>query len=145
MPKSTATCNSILALMYNATAWTNVADDAASAPLTNIEVSLHTGSLTAGTDSQTDNETTYTDYVRVPKARSTAGWTAPSGGATENEGQIQFAQCGTTGATITYVATGTAHTSTGHVWHYGELNSPLIVSTGITPLFADGALTITES
>lgn len=145
MPKSTATANSILALMYNATAWTNVADNAGSSPLTNVEVSLHTASLTAGTDSQTDSETVYTNYVRVPKARSVSGWTAPSGGATENEGQIQFAQCGVTGATITYVATGTAHSSTGHVWHYGELNSPLVVSAGITPLFADGALTITES
>lgn len=145
MPKSTSTCNSILALMYNATPWANVADNAASSPLTDVEVSLHTAALTAGNDSQTESETAYTNYARVPKARTTAGWTAPSGGATENEGQIQFAQCGVTGSTLTYVATGTAHSGAGHVWHYGSLNSPLAVSSGITPQFADASLTITES
>jgi hypothetical protein len=41
MPKSTATCNSIVNLMYRATAWSNVADNASSSPLTNTYVSLH--------------------------------------------------------------------------------------------------------
>jgi hypothetical protein len=146
MPKSVATSNSIINLMYNAVTWTNVAINATASPLTDVEVSLHTGSLTAGTDSQTENETSYSNYARVPKARgSYAGWEAASGGATKNEGQIQFAQCGVTGATLTYVATGTAHSGAGHVWHYGELNSPLAVANGITPQFADGALTIQES
>ena len=146
MPKSTSACNSILALMYNATPWANVADNAASAPLANVYVSLHVGALTPATGTQADQETTYTDYLRVAKARTTAGWTAPSGGATENEGQIQFAQCGVTGATLTYVATGTvASGGAGIAWHYGQLNSNLIVSAGITPQFADGTLTITES
>lgn len=146
MPKSVATCNSIINLMYNAVTWANVAINATASPLTDVEVSLHTGNLTAGTDSQTDNETVYTNYVRVPKARGAyAGWEAAASGATKNEGQIQFAQCGTTGATLTHVATGTDHTSTGHVWHYGELSSPLLISSGITPLFADATLVITES
>lgn len=146
MPKSTSVCNSILALMYNATAWANVADNASSSPLTNVYVSLHTGALTPATGTQSDQETSYTDYVRVAKARTTGGWTAPSGGATENEGQIQFAQCGVSGAVLTYVATGTvASGSAGIAWHYGSLNSPLTVSSGITPIFADGTLVITES
>jgi hypothetical protein len=146
MPKSTATCNSIINLMYNAVTWANVAINATASPLTDVEVSLHTGALTAGTDSQTENETSYSNYVRVPKARgSYAGWEVAASGATKNEGSITFAQCGASGATLTYVATGTAHTSTGHVWHYGELSSPLIVSTGITPIFADATLVITES
>lgn len=145
MPKSTATCNSILALMYNATSWANVAINATAAPITDVEVSLHVAALTPGNDDQTDQETAYSNYVRVPKARSTGGWTAPSGGSTKNEGQIQFAQCGVTGATLQYVATGTAHSGAGHIWHYGALNSPLVVSSGITPLFADDVLVITES
>jgi hypothetical protein len=146
MPKSTATCNSIINLMYNATTWANVAINATAAPITDVEVSLHTGNLTAGSDDQTDLETTYSDYVRVPKARGAAvGWEVASGGATKNEGQIQFAQCGANGATLTHVATGTAHSGAGHVWHYGQLSSNLIVSTGITPLFADATLVITES
>jgi len=146
MPKSTSCANSILALMYNATAWANVADNAAASPLANVYVSLHVGALTPATGTQSDQETSYTNYLRVAKARTTAGWTAPSGGVTENEGQIQFAQCGVTGATLTYVATGTVATgSAGICWHYGALNSSLAVSNGITPQFADAALTITES
>jgi len=146
MPKSTAASNSILALMYNATTWANVAVNATVAPLTDVFVSLHVGALTPATGTQSDQETAYSNYLRVAKARSVAGWTAPSGGATENEGSVQFAQCGVTGAVLTYVATGTTATgSAGIAWHYGLLNSPLTVSNGITPIFADGTLVITES
>lgn len=144
MPKSTATCNSLVNLLYRATAFANVADNASSSPFTQVYVSLHTASLTAGTNSQTENETSYTNYARQAVARST-GWTAASGGATENAATISFPQCGVTGATLTYVATGTAISGTGTVWHYGALNSSLAVSSGITPQFAAGALTITEA
>ena len=97
MPKSTSTCNSIVNLMYRATAWANVADNAA------------------------------------------------SGGATANAATISFPQCGVAGATLTHVATGSAVSGVGTVWHYGALNASLAVSSGITPQFATGALTVTES
>ena len=144
MPKSTATCNSILNLMYRATAWANVADNAASSPLTNTYAGLHTADLTAGTNQQSQNEAGYTNYARVAVARST-GWTAASGGATENAATISFPQCGVTGATVTHVSVGVGSSGTTAVWHYGALNSSLIVSSGITPQFAAGGLTITET
>lgn len=143
MPKSTATCNSIVNLMYRATAWANVADNASSSPATNVYVSMHTASPGVG-DDETTNETAYTNYARQAVARST-GWSAASGGATANAATISFPQCGASGATLTHVATGTATSGTGHVWHQGALNSSLVVSSGITPQFAAGALTITES
>lgn len=144
MPKSTATCNSIINLMYRATAWANVADNAASGPLTNTYVGMHIADLTAGTNSQAEDETAYTNYARQAVARST-GWTAASGGATENAATISFPQCGASGATLTHVSTGVGSSGATAVWHYGELNSPLAVSSGITPQFAAGALTITET
>ena len=144
MPKSTPTCNSIINLLYRATAWANVADNAAAAPFTNVYVSLHTGNLTAATNTQTDNETAYTNYARQAVARST-GWDAASGGGTANAATISFPQCGVTGATLTHVATGTAVSGSGTVWHFGALNASLVVSSGITPQFAAGALTVTES
>jgi hypothetical protein len=143
MPKSTNTANSIINLMYRATAWANVADNASASPLTNVYVSMHTGSPGTG-DDQTTNETAYTNYVRKAVLRST-GWDAASGGATANAATLSFDQCGVTGATLSHVATGTAVSGAGHVWHQGALNSSLIVSSGITPQFASGALTITES
>lgn len=144
MPKSTATCNSIVNLMYRATAWANVADNAASSPLTNTYVALHTADLTAGTNSQAQNETAYTNYARQAVARST-GWAAASGGATSNAATISFPQCGASGATLTHVSTGVAVSGASAVWHYGALNSSLAVSSGITPQFAASALTVTES
>jgi hypothetical protein len=143
MPKSTSTCNSIVNLMYRATAWANVADNASSSPLTNTYVGLYTASPGTG-NNQTTNETSYTDYARQAVARST-GWDAASGGATANAAAITFPQCGVTGATLTDVAIGTVLSGAGTVWHYGALNSPLAVSSGITPQFAAGALTVTES
>lgn len=144
MPKSTSTCNSLLALMYRATAWANVADNAAASPLTNTYLSLHTANLSAGTNQQTENETAYTNYARAAVARST-GWAAPSSGATQNAALVQFPQCGATGATLTHVAAGTNSSGAGNVWHYGALNSSLAVANGITPQFAASALTITET
>lgn len=144
MPKATAACNSIVNLMYRATAWANVADNAASSPLTNTYVALHTADLTAGTNSQAQNETAYTDYARQAVARST-GWAAASGGATDNAATVSFPQCGASGATLTHVSTGVAVSGATAVWHYGALNSSLAVSSGITPQFAAGALTVTES
>lgn len=144
MPKSTATCNSIVNLMYRATPWANVADNAASSPLANTYVGMHTADLTAATNSQAENETAYTNYVRKAVARST-GWDAASAGATANAATISFDQCGASGATLTHVSTGVASSGATAVWHYGALNSSLAVSTGITPQFATGALTITES
>lgn len=143
MPKSTSTCNSIVNLMYRATAWANVADNASSSPFTNTYVSLHTASPGTG-NNQTTNETAYTNYARVAVARST-GWDAASGGATANSATISFPQCGASGATLTDVAIGTTVGSAGTVWHYGSLNSSLAVSSGITPQFAAGALTVTEA
>lgn len=140
MPKATAICNSICNLMYRATAWANVADNAASSPLTNVVVHLHTATLTAATGLQSENQATYTNYAGQNVARST-GWTAASGGSTNNAALLQFPQCGATGNTITYVSTGTGTAS----WHYGALNSSIAVSSGITPQFAANALVISES
>lgn len=145
MPKSTSICNSIINLMYRAVAWANVADNAAASPLTAIFIGLHTGNLTAGTNSQAENESAYTNYARQSVARSGAGWAAASGGGTSNAGTISFPQCGVTGSTVTHCSAGVAVSGATGVFHYGALNSSLAVSSGITPQFAIGALTVTES
>ena len=144
MPKSTLTCNSILALIFNATAWADIAQNDGSGPLTDHYLSLHTATPGVG-NNQTTNETAYTNYVRIAVERTTSGWDVPASGATANAALAQFAQCGVTGATLSDVATGTAVSGGGTVWHFGALNASLVVSSGITPQFAAGALTVTES
>lgn len=144
MPKSTATCNSILALIFNATAWADIAENDASSPATNLFLSLHTSSPGVG-NNQTTNETSYTNYARIAIARTTSGWAVPSAGATSNVALAQFAQCGVTGATITHVAIGTASSGNGTVLYQGALTSSLAVAAGIQPQFAANALTVTET
>jgi len=144
MPKSTATCNSILALIFNATAWADIAENDSSSPAGNLYLSLHTASPGVGND-QTTNETAYTNYVRIAVVRTTSGWDVPSGGATANAALAQFAQCGVTGATITHVAIGTASSGAGTVLYQGALSSSLAVANGIQPQFAAGALDVTET
>ena len=146
MPKSTDACNRIINLMYRATAWATVADNAAATPLTNVVVALHTATLTAATNSQGENEVAYTNYARQNVLRST-GWVAGSGGATSNNALLQFPQSGATGATLAAVSTGTTSSGATPVWHYGTLNSPITIgaSASITPQFLANALVITES
>lgn len=146
MPKSTDACNRFLNLLYRATAWPNVADNAAAAPLTDVVVALHTVGLTAGTNSQAESEVAYTNYARQNVARST-GFTAASGGSTGNAALLQFPQSGATGGTLHTVSTGTTSSGATPVWHYGPLNSPITIgaAASITPQFLAGGLVITES
>ena len=144
MPKSTSASNSILALIFNATAWADIAENDSSSPATNLYLSLHTADPGVG-GSQETNETSYTNYVRIAIARTTGGWDAPSGGATANAALAQFAQCGASGATLTHVAIGTASSGAGLVLYAGALTSSLAVANGIQPQFAAGALDISEA
>jgi len=84
-------------------------------------------------------ETTYTNYARV----ATSGdWGSASAGAISNSAALNFPACGATGATIVAFALMDASTA-GNVLAFGSCS--LVVSNGITPSFAIGALTITQS
>jgi len=143
MAKSTSTCNNLLKLIFNGTAWANMADNAAASPYTSLYLSLHTADPGVG-NSQLTNETGYTNYARVAVVRTTSGWTVSTNTAV-NAALVQFAQCGATGATLTYVAIGTALSGVGHVLYSGPLNSSLAVASGIQPQFNASALTVTET
>ena len=143
MAKSVTTCNNLLKLLFNATAWAGIADNAASAPYTNLYLSLHTADPGTG-NSQTTNETSYTNYARVAVVRTSTGWTVATNTAV-NAALAQFPQCGATGATLTYVAIGTAASGAGNVLYSGALTSSLAVSSGIQPQFSASALTVTET
>ena len=143
MPKSTTTCNNVLKLIFNATAWASIADNAASSPYTNLYLSLHTADPGVG-NNQTTNETSYTNYARIAIARTSGGWTVTTNTAT-NTALAQFAQCGATGATLTYIAIGTASSGAGNVLYSGALNSSLAVANGIQPQISAGALICTET
>lgn len=142
MSKGNTFENDLVKLVFNATAIANLADNAASSPLTNLYVSLHTADPGEAGD-QTTSEATYGSYARVAVARSGSGWTV-SGNQASNAAIVQFPQCSSGSNTVTYVGVGTASSSTGKLLYSGALSSSLAVSTGIQPQFAIGALVVSE-
>ena len=143
MPKSTNTCNRVLQLIFNAVGWPNVADNAATAPLANLFVSLHTADPGIG-NAQTTNEVAYTNYVRIAVVRTAAGWTVATNSAV-NTALAQFAQCGVTGDTASHVAVGSAVSGAGNVLYAGALSAALAIALNIQPQFSAGGLQVTES
>lgn len=142
MSKGNTFENDVMKLIFNATAIANIADNAASSPLTDLYVSLHTADPGESGD-QTASEATYTSYSRVAVARSGSGWTV-TGNAAENAALVQFPQCTGSTNTLTHVGIGTAPSSTGKLLYKGALAASLSVSSGIQPQFAAGALVVTE-
>lgn len=140
MAFSTTFRSDVAGLVYLAAAIANIADNAASSPITDIEISLHESDPTSG--NQTTGEGNYGAYERQPVARSGSGWDNTAG-VIDNDAEIAFPACTSGSDTITHAATGTAHTSTGKVLVAGALTASLAVSTGIQPRFAAGALVVT--
>jgi len=131
----------ILGLILNGTAIANLADNAASSPLTSFYVSLHTASP-GDTGDQTTSEATYTGYARVALSRAGAAWTISNGTATLNN-NITFAECTASSNTITHFGIGSASSGTGVLYYYGALSSSISVISGVTPRILAGS-TITE-
>lgn len=108
-------------------------------------ISLHTADPGTTATTQGASETSYTNYARKRLAQSTTNWSfaAEGGEATEdNDAQLSFAQCGTTGATITHFGIGTTSAGPGILLFRGSLTASLAVSNGITPFFAAGDLNV---
>lgn len=133
--------NDLLKLIFNGTAIANLADNAASSPLTNLYVSLYTSDPGESGD-QTSNETSYTSYARVAVARTSGGFTVSSNSVSP-AANIDFPQCSGGSATITHFAIGTASSSTGKILYSGTVTPNISVSSGVTPRLTT-ASTVTE-
>lgn len=141
MGKQATFANDMLKLVLQAVAIANIADNAGSSPLTNLFVSLHAGDPTAG--NQSTSEATYTGYARVAVVRTSSGW-AVSSAVGSNVAAITFGACTAGSSTVTFFGIGTLTSGTGKLLYSGSTNS-LAVTTSITPQFAAGNLTLTES
>jgi len=141
MSKGNTFENDLLLLIFNATAIANIADNAASSPLTNLYVSLHTANPDE-TGNQTTSESAYTSYARAAVARSGSGWTV-SANSVSPAADISFT-AGTGGSgTVTHFAVGTASSSTGKILYKGTVTPNIVTGNGITPKLTT-ASTITE-
>jgi hypothetical protein len=141
MSKGNTFENDLLLLIFNATAIANIADNAASSPLTNLYVSLHTADPgEAGV--QNTSEIAYTSYARVAVARSGAGWTVASGSVSPAS-NIDF-PAGTGGSgTATHFGVGVASSGATKLLYSGTVTPNIVCGNGVTPRLTT-ASTITE-
>lgn len=141
MSKSNAHETAYLQLIFNATPFTGIADNAVSSPNTYLYVSLHTADP-GDSGNQSTSEVTYTSYARVAVLRTSAGWTV-SGGSVTPFANIAFPQ-GTGGSgTATHFGVGTSASSGGVLLYKGAITPNITLGIGITPTLTT-ATTITE-
>lgn len=145
MSKSNTFENDLLKLIFNNVDIADIGDAGGiqnSAVAGSFYIALHTADPgEAGTAAT--SEAAYGSYARVAVARSGAGWTV-SGATATNAAQISFPECTSGSETITYVSITTASSGASKIIYSGALTASRGISSGITPLFAINALTVTE-
>lgn len=122
--KSSTFRNDILKLIFNATPIANLSDNAATSPLTNLQVALHSADPGIAGD-QTTSEIAYTGYARIPVARTSAGWSV-TGNIVNPVAAIQFGEMtGGAGGVATHFSIGVANTGASKILRKGVLGSRL--------------------
>lgn len=128
---SDAAENAILALLFNATAWANMADNASSSPQTAIAVALHTADPT-DSGNMSSNEIAYTSYAREDVNRNSGGWTV-SGNSVSPTANIDFTT-GTGGSgTATHMSCGKTGGGTAAIHVSGTITPNIVCGSGVTP------------
>lgn len=142
MSKSNVFENDLLKLIFQGVAIANLADNAASSPLTNLYLALHT-SDPGETGTQSTNEVNYTGYARVAVTRSPAGWTVTDN-VVSPANPIEFGEMtGGTPGTATHITIGTNSTGAGKVLYRGALTPTVSYNVGVVPRLRTTS-TITE-
>ena len=112
--KSWSAATNFIRLLLNGVNWANVADNAMTAPYTNLYVSLHTADPGDGGNPTTNevNTTQYVEYVRQAQTRNGAVWSLVNSNSEamyfHPATTINFpiTGAGGTGCTITHFALG---------------------------------------
>ena len=142
MSKSNTFENDLLALIFNGTAITGLADNAGTSPLTSLYIALHT-SDPGEAGNQSTSEISYTGYSRVAVARTSGGWTVTTNSVSP-VAAVEFGEMtGGTGGTATFASIGTASTGSGKILYKGTLTPTVAVATGVIPRIKNTS-TITE-
>lgn len=131
MSFSNAAETAIMSLIFNATAWANMADNASVAPQTNIAVALHTADP-GEAGNQSSSEAAYTSYARVDVDRDNTGWTV-TGGSVSPADNIDF-PAGTGGAgTVTHFTAGKTGGGATAIHMKGTVTPNIVTGNGVTP------------
>ena len=143
MTMTNAAETDLLELLFKNISWPNIGDAGGllkSVADGSLYISLHTADPGEAGD-QTTNEADYTGYGRVAVARG-AGFTV-AGANVSNAAKVTFGEkTGGPDDTITHFGIGTATSGVGNLLMSGALDASLLVSDGVTPEFAIGALDV---
>lgn len=131
MAKGAAYANSLLALIFNATLFANVAVNATSSPITNIFTALHTADPGSAGD-QTTSEIAYGSYARAAVARTSGGFTVTTNSVSP-VATISF-PAGTSGSgTASFFSFGTLTSGAGVRLYSGTVTPNIVCGAGVTP------------
>lgn len=142
MSKSNAFEEDLLKLIFNGTPIPNLADNASTAPATNLYLALHTADP-GESGVQTTSEVNYTGYARVPVSRTAAGWVV-TGNSVSPAAAVEFGEMvsGTPGTAV-YASIGVAQSGTGKILYRGALTPAVNYTVGVVPRLRTTS-TITE-
>jgi hypothetical protein len=140
--KGSAFDNDLLKLIFNGVAIANIADNAASAPLTFLQMALHTADPGAG-GNQSNSEAAYGGYSRMAVARTTSGFTVVGNSCTLAN-NVVFPTATGGSETESWSSIGVASSGASKILYRGPITPALSVSTGVSPQLTTGT-TVTES
>ena len=129
---SNAFANDLLRMIFNGASIPGIADNAASAPLAQLYLSLHTDDPGAG-GAQSTSEVNYTGYARLAVQRDSAGFTV--NGVTMNPtAAMEFGEMtGGSAQTATHMCIGTAASGAGKVLFRFTLSPAIALVAGVIP------------
>lgn len=131
-----------LKALFQAVAVANIFDNAATSPLTNLFLSLHTADPGAA-GSQTTNEAAYTGYARVAVARTSSGFDVTA--QSVNLHAVASFPIGSAGGeTCTYIGIGTLVSGAGKILYRATISPSIVTGNGITPQIST-AVGLTEA
>ena len=140
MSKGNTFENDVLALIFNATAIADLAENDTTSPATTLTVALHTADP-GEAGSQLTSETAYTGYARQTVARTSGGWTV-TGNSVSPAANIDFPECtAAPGAAITYFSVGTGVAN--KLLYSGTVTPNITMAVGVIPRLKTTS-TITE-
>lgn len=135
--KSDAYENDFVKLTFNATPIANIADNAASSPLTSLYLALHSADP-AESASQNASEVTYTGYARVAVPRNSTGFTITNNVAALTSA-VSFPASTGGGSNATHFSVGVASSGATKILYAGALSQTIPCATsGTTPQLSAG-------
>lgn len=132
----TTFANDLIKLIFQATAIANIADNAASSPLTALFLGLHTASPSGA--NQNTSEAAYTSYARVSVARTSGGFTQ-STNTCALAALTSFPAATGGSETETHFSVGIASSGATKLLFWGTVTPNIVVSNGVTPQITTAA------